>query len=127
MPKKDGEEKVSSFLGVLALLPAGKATVMVGGHPLVSVDADSKSLEVEADGFREAGLRLSDVVRAEGGVTGVLQGSRKVTGTLSELGWKLTLCAEGDRLLTMGSGVSSLTGRVWANPLRLRKLLEVLG
>ncbi len=122
----DREEKLSSFLGLLALIPAGKATVTVQGHPLVTVDAESKTLDVEADGVREAGLHLSDIVRVQEGGSNLIEGSRQVTSVLSTLGWKLTLYAEGDRILTMGSGVSRLTGRISVNPFRLRKLLKAL-
>jgi hypothetical protein len=120
------EEKVSSLLGLLALVPAGRATVMVHGRPMISVDADSKTLEVEADGFGEAGLHLSDIVRVQEGSSSILQGSRQVTGVLSSLGWKLTLYADGELVLTMGRGVSRLTGHIGLNPLRLKKLLKAL-
>jgi hypothetical protein len=83
-------------------------------------------LEVEVDGVREAGLRLSDLIQLQEGSTKVLKGSRRVIEALSRLGWKLTLCSEGDRILTMGSGVSRLTGRIRVNPLKLKKLLETL-
>jgi hypothetical protein len=126
MPEVDREEKVTSLLGLLAFVPAGKAKVTVQGHPLISVDADSKTLEVEADGVGEAGLHLSDLVKVEEGTSSILQGSRQVTGALSHLGWKLVLYAGGDRILTMGSGTSMLTGHISVNPLRLKKLLEVL-
>jgi len=96
------------------------------GRSLLSVDADEKTLEVEAGGINEAGLRLSNLVRPQGGQSNLLEGSRHVIGVLSRLGWKLTLYAEGDRLLTMGSGVSRLTGRVSVSPLKLKKLLDVL-
>ena len=122
----DREEKVSSLLGLLAFVPAGKATVMVQGHPMISVDADSKKLEVEADGFEEVGLHLSDIVKVQEGSSSVVQASRQVTGALSSLGWKLTLYADGERILTMGSGVPRLTGHISLNPLRLKKLLKVL-
>jgi hypothetical protein len=118
------EERLASLLDLLAFVPAGRATITVGGHPFLSINSDAKTLEVEADGAKEAGLRLSDLVKLEGGVASALEGSGHVAGALSRLGWKLTLFAGGDTLLTMGSGVSRLTGRISVNPLKLRQLLE---
>ena len=93
---------------------------------MVSINSDKKTLEVEADGVREAGLRLSDFVKLQGGSVSLLESSGHAIGELSRLGWKLTLYAEGDRMLAVGSGVSRLTGRISVNPLRLKKLLEAL-
>jgi hypothetical protein len=120
------DERPSSLLDLLALVQAGRATIAVGGRPLLSINSDAKSLEIEADGVKEAGLHLSRIVKLQEGSTSMLEGSRHVVGALSRHGWKLTLYAEGDEVLTMGSGVSRLTGRVSLNPLKLRKLLEAL-
>jgi len=120
------EEKLASFLDLLGLAAAGRATFSVGGRPLLSVDADKKTLDVEAEGVGKAGLHISDLIKVEEGGAGMIEGSLKVTGALSRLGWKLTLYAEGDRVLSMGSGVSRLTGRISVNPLKLRKLLKAL-
>jgi len=121
-----GEEKVDSLVGLLALLPSGKAKITVKGIPLVSVDADAKTMEVETEGLREAGLRLSNLVEISTGTSSLLRGSRKVTGALSQSGWKVTLFADGEKMVVMGSGVSRLTGHVSVNPLKLRKLLKAL-
>lgn len=121
-----GEQRVDSLAGLLALLPAGKAKVTVKGHPVISVDADAKTLEVETQGLREAGLRLSELVELGTGTSSLLRGSSRVTGALSKSGWKVTLFAEGEKMIVMGSGVSRLTGRISVNPLKLRKLLKAL-
>jgi hypothetical protein len=81
---------------------------------------------VEADGAREAGLRLSDFVKIREGPIGFLEGSEHLVGELSHLGWTLTLYARGEKILALGSGVSRLTGRISVNPLRLKKLLDAL-
>jgi hypothetical protein len=120
------EKTVASILDLLALVPAGKATVTVGGHPVLSVDADKKTLVVEADGVGEAGLHLSDLVKLQEGTANMLKGSIHVTGALSRLGWNLTLCAEGEKVLSMGKGAPRLTGRISLNPLGLRKLMKAL-
>lgn len=127
MTTAEREKSVVSLLDLLALVPAGKATVTVAGHPVLTVNADKKTLEVEAEGVGEVGLHLSDLVKLqEGTATSMLKGSVHVTGALSRLGWKLTLYAEGEKILSLGKGVSRLTGRVSVNPLRLRKLMKAL-
>jgi len=120
------EEKVAPFLRVLTLLPAGKVKVTVDGTPLISVDADAKTLDVETDGLKEAGLRLSDLVEMGTGTSSMLRGSGRVSGALSQSGWKVTFRSDGEKMLVMGSGVSRLTGRISVNPLKLRKLLRAL-
>ena len=124
LPKR--EESLASAIGLLGLVPSGKATVSVKGRPVVTVDADRKAVDVEADGVREAGLHLADLVKLQEGRTGMIAGSVHVTGALARLGWKMTLYDEGERILSMGSGVSRLTGHVRLNPLKLRKLLKDL-
>lgn len=120
------EEGVTSLLHLLALLPSGRAQITVEGHPLVSVDADAKTVDVETDGLKEAGVRFSGLVREDRGMSNLLRESSKVTGVLFQLGWKVTLCAGGEKMLVMGRGVSRLTGHVSLNPLKLRKLLKVM-
>jgi len=119
------EENLASLIGLLGLVPSGKATVSMGGRPLLSVDADLKALDLEADGMGDAGLRLTDLVKLQG-QGGLVEGSMHVAGALSRLGWKLTLYERGDKVLSMGSGVSRLTGRISVNPLRLKRLLDAL-
>jgi hypothetical protein len=124
--KMGGEEGLASLLDLLALILEGRATVSVGGYRFLSINADTKTLEVEAEGVGEAGLHLSDFVKQQEGPANILEGSMHVGGSLSRLGWKLTLYAEGDRILSMGRGVSRLTGRIKVNPLKLKKILKVL-
>ena len=124
MPKR--EQSLASAIELLGLVPSGRATVSVGGRPLVTVDADKKVVDVEADGAKEAGLHLADLVKLQEGRAGIIEGSMHVTGALARLGWNMTLYHEGEKILSMGSGVSRLTGRVRLNPLKLRKLLKDL-
>lgn len=92
---------------------------------MVSVDADSKTLELDAEGAGEAGIHLRDLVKVEEG-SGVLEGSIRVTRALSRLGWRINLYAEGEKVASLGSGVSRLSGGIGVNPLKLRKLLKAL-
>lgn len=121
------EEHLSSLVGLLENIPSGRATVSVHGRPVISIDADRKALEVEAIGVADAGLHLSELFRLKEGRSAVLEEPMHVSGALSRLGWRLTLYAEGDKVLSMGRGVSRLTGRISVNPLKLKKLLTALG
>ena len=117
---------LASALELLGVMSGGKATVAIRGRPVISVDADEKTLEVDAGGAKEAGVRLSDLVREGGGPLATLTGSVRIAGILSEQGWELTLRSEGNDLLKMGKGAYRLTGRISASPLKARKLLKAL-
>lgn len=122
----DSEDRPISLLDVLSFMPTGKATLSFGGHPIITVDADRKTVEVETERAGEAGIRLKDLVKVEEGGRGVLRGSIHATRTLTRLGWRLNLYTGGEKLLSLGSGVSRLTGGAGINPLKLRKLLDLL-
>ena len=113
------------MVGLLGQIPSGKVAVSVGGLPLIAVDADRKTLDVEAERASALGLRFSDLVRLEGR-TGRVRSSLHMGRELSRLGWKLSVYEGRDRVVSLGSGVSRLTGHVSPNPLRLKKLLELL-
>ena len=123
MEKEGGS---GSILDLLAAVSKGKVTITVEGRPFVRLDADEKTLEVEANGLNAAGLRLQDFEGGSGGPLAALTGPMRVARTLSASGWKLTLRAEGEKVLTMGKGVSRLTGRIRMNPTKARKLLKAL-
>lgn len=113
----------------LQMLDAGSFTVSVNGLPLLSVDAELRSLGLEAKGVKESGLKLSTIIEAEGqgkGVTGLLKGAESIAKRLSEKGWRMTLYDKGDKILTMGRGVSGLTGYISASPLKLRRILKTI-
>ncbi len=112
-------------LDLLSLLTSGEVIVTIGGYPLLSIRSDERALDLEVNGAKEVGLDLSKIVKLEGG-TNIFSGSELIARRLSSLGWKLTLYDKGSRLLTMGRGVSRLTGRITTSPLRLKRLLGTL-
>jgi len=116
----------TSLLDMLGLLSGGRATVTVGGRPLLSIQTESRTLDVDVTGVKQAGIGLTKLIKLQEGDSNILKGSESVAKELSSLGWKLTLYDEGSTILTMGHGVSRLTGRVWANPLKLERLLKAL-
>jgi len=117
-------------LDLLSSITSGTLTVGVNGLPFLKVDAESRSVGVEARGVKECGIRLSSIVEIQGGgrkgVSAILKGSESAAKGLSEKGWKLVLSDRGSTMLTMGRGVSKVTGHVRVNPLKLRKILEIL-
>ena len=117
---------LASLIELLGLLPSGKVTVSMSGRPILSLNADEKTLDVETEGMTDAGVHLSDLVKLQEGRGAIIEGPTRTAGVLSRLGWKLTLYGEGDRILSMGSGVSRLKGHISLNPVRLRKLLRAL-
>ena len=125
--KTNRGESISSVLGLLALVSAGRATVSVGGLQLIEMNGDRKTLEIEAALAKQSGMSLSNLAKRNGGTLGALTGPISAAGVLSQLGWKLTLRTGGEVVLSMGKGSSRLTGRITLNPLKTRKLLRVLG
>ena len=120
--------RAEGSIEILSSFESGVLTIRVNEFPLLKVDADSKSLDVEASGVREAGIKLSEVLQIEGGrgFRGLVRNSESLARGLSEKGWRLTLYDKGSGILEAGRGVSRLTGYVHLNPLRLRRILESL-
>ena len=124
-----GNQKNADPLYLLSLFASGVLTVGVNGLPFLKVDAESRAVDVEAVGVKEYGIRLSKVIQLESGqkgVRGLLKGSESTAKGLSERGWRLTLYDKGGSILTMGRGVSRLTGYVRVNPMKIQKILETL-
>jgi hypothetical protein len=119
--------KTLTVLDLLSLVSSGKAAITIGGRPLLSVQSDGRLVDVELEGIKEAGVTLSRIIRLEVGDANMLRGSESIARKLSHLGWRLTLYEKGDKVLTMGYGVSRLTGHISANPLKLKRLLDALG
>jgi hypothetical protein len=124
------EAKVVRPLDILSLFESGTLTIGVSGVPLLKVDAEARNLELDASGVKESGLKLSKIMEIQGGqkgFVGLMKGSESTARGLSEKGWKLTLYDKGSEILTLGRGVSRLTGYVHANPLKLRRIWKTLG
>ncbi|MGA2664832.1 MAG: hypothetical protein ABSF83_07815 [Nitrososphaerales archaeon] len=120
------DEGSTDVLGLLSGLSSGGITVTIEGCPLLSIDSRDRAMALEVQGAKQAGIRLRDLVSMEAPGEGILRGSETIARRLSSIGWNLTLYDRGDRILTLGSGVSRLTGHVSVNPLKLRGLADVL-
>jgi hypothetical protein len=125
---KSRTKKTSSqvtLVDFLSIFKSGGMTLSVNGTPSVVVDVDSKSLNLEAKGVKKSGLKLLNVTQEKGrGVLGLLKTSQSTAKKLSEMGWKVTIYDGRNVVLSMGSGVSRLTGHIYVNPLKLRTILE---
>jgi hypothetical protein len=124
MPSSNDDS--AQFLDLLSRVSSGGVTVTVGGFPLLSLDSGEKVVGVELRGVKEAGIRLSRLIRLEGREGSAIGGAESVAKKLSEMGWRLTLYDRGDRVASVGSGSSRLTGHVSINPLKLGSLLDAL-
>jgi hypothetical protein len=114
-------------INLLSMFESGSLHVGINGRPLLKVDAETRSLDVEVAGIKETGIKFSKIKTSEDqslGIQGLIKTSRETARELSDIGWKLSVYDKGKSVLTMGSGVSRLTGRISANPLRLRRLLS---
>jgi hypothetical protein len=120
------KKRSHGLLDSLSMLSRGTVTVSVSGYPLVSIRADDREVDVEVNGVTEAGLSLSKLVKLQEGNKNVPEASHSVAKDLSEIGWKLTMYEGGSALVTMGRGVSRLTGHVALNPLKAKRLLDAL-
>ena len=112
---------------LLELFSSGSLSAQVNGRPLAKIDAETRSLDLDVVGIKETGLKLTDLAKSEdSGYFGLLKTSKQTAKELAEIGWKLSLYDRGSSVLSMGSGVSKLTGHVWVNPFKLRSILKTL-
>lgn len=126
MGSEKQETESGGVFGLLSLLASGGITVTAEGYPLLSVDSGARELAIEVQGAKQVGLKLSEMIKLAEPGPHVLTESESLAKELSRLGWKLTLYDKGNRVATLGSGVSRLTGHVSLNPLHLKGLLDSL-
>ena len=109
---------------LLLAFVSGHMNVMVNGFPAVAIDCDSKTLEIESSGVKQTGLSLEKLGTPQGGMIELIKESELTARKLAEDGWTLVVYDKGAKALTMGKGVSRLTGHVHVNMLKLRRLLS---
>lgn len=122
-------QKANDPLELLSFFSSGVLSINVDGRHLLKIDAESKSLDVEGPRVKECGVPLSKIIQFEAGrkgVIGLLNGSRVTASRLSEKGWRLTLYDNGNELVRIGKGTSSLTGHMSVKPTKVRKILKSL-
>jgi hypothetical protein len=109
-------------------LISGVVTVTVNNFPFLKIDGESKTLDVEIKGFEESGVRLNDILQkdSKGNALDSIRKSGNLAGSLNADGWMIRVFDGTDTLFKMGKGVSSITGHVWINPLKLPKLMKLI-
>jgi hypothetical protein len=127
---KRSKTNFSDPLELLSMFESGVLSVQVNGYPFVKIDAKSHQLDLEAQGIKEFGLKLGELIKLEDsgekGIKGIISTSRSTARKLSERGWSLAIYDKGSSVLKMGRGVSRLTGHISVNILKLRGLLKNL-
>jgi hypothetical protein len=109
----------------LNIIREGKVTMSINGRPLVSLDSDSKSIGVEISGLKENGLKLSNLFETKMNKGRVFLETSHLLRKLAKNGWSFSVYDRGERLLTTKS-FSKLGRHLGFNPLRLKRILEVL-
>lgn len=110
---------------MLDMISDGKITISIDGKPVMSLDRNSKSLEIELSGFEKTNLKLSNLFEAK-----TIKGKRFLEAShlvkkFTKNGWMFSLYDKGERLLT--TSIHSKVGlRFGFNPLKLRRILRVL-
>ncbi len=116
-----------AFANRLSDFLSGSLTIVVDNFPLVKIDAEKKTFDLELKGFEESGLRLSDLMgSSKKGFLDSIRQSGGLAHTLDKEGWNLRVFDGNDTVLSLGRGVTSLTGFVWLNPLKLSRLLRFI-
>jgi hypothetical protein len=116
-----------AFASRLSGFLSGSLTIVVNNFPLAKIDGERRTFDIELKGFEESGLRLSDLVgSSKKGFLDSIKQSGGLAHTLNKDGWNLRVFDGSDPVLFLGRGVTSLTGFVWLNPLKLSKLLRFI-
>jgi len=124
-PKKELEELSLALIDFLS----GSLTINVNNFPFLKINCETRSLTIEIKGFKQTGFHLGDLLGKGDNKKGLMETMKESSGMahrLHDLGWELQLFEGEDSVLAMGRGVSSLTGYVWFNPLKLSKIIEII-
>lgn len=111
--------------GALDMITKGKVTISVDGNPIMSVDSNTKSLDLEASGLEKASLRISSLFEKKTVKGMVLLEASHLAKKFAKKGWSFSLYDKGDRLLST-SYPSRLGFSLHFNPLKLRRILRIL-
>ncbi len=107
------------------MINEGKIRIGINGIPIVSLDGDSKSFEVEISGLRQNDLKISNLIESRKSKKRMLLETSGLLRKITKNGWSFSLYDKGERLLTTGKPAKF--GRyLHFNPLKLKRILEVL-
>lgn len=110
---------------MLNMVSKGKITISTDGKPIMSLDRNSKSLELEISGVEKTNLRLSNLFEAKTIKGRIFLETSQLVKKLAKEGWIFSVYDMGERLLTT-SAPSKFGLHLRFNPLKLRRILRVL-
>lgn len=109
---------------------SGTLTVSVNKFPFAKIDGEAKTLDLDMKGLENSGLRLDELFQSgdskKNDFLETLRLSGGIAKNLHEQGWKLRVFEGDESLVALGQGVSSLTGFIWVNPLKLSKIRKLI-
>lgn len=110
---------------MLDAITKGRVIVSVDGKPVISVDSDSKSLELEVSGLEKASLKISSLFDKKTVSGRTLLEASHIVKKFTKKGWSFSLYDKGDQLLSTGPP-SRFGMPLRFNPLKLRRILQIL-
>ena len=111
--------------GMLDAIYRGKITISVDGKPLIVLDRDSKSVDVEMSGLERMDIKISDLFIARKERRKVLLESSETVRELAKLGVRCSLYDKGEPLVTAG-GPSKAGHGLRFNPLKIGRILKAV-
>ncbi len=114
---------MKDLIELLDVVKGGSVTLTVNGRPMISLDKNSKSFDIEVLGLKESSLKISGLLKAQKRGQKIIISSDLARRFLDN-GWSFTLYHSGEKILTMSQGISRLTGHIRFNPINLKKILE---
>jgi hypothetical protein len=126
MPRgpKSATELSELAVGLLSRVSSGSLEIDVDSSPFASVDAQSRSIDVQIAPLLRPRRRASSLLREEGPFA--VWKARKIPAEMARAGWRLTLRDGSHELLALGRGTSALTGHVHVNPAALWQLRKLV-
>ncbi len=118
-----------NLIRLLSIFESGSLSIRINGISFFIVNAQSRIIVVEASEMKEYGLSLSKLTEFQSGQRAwisMVRGTISIAKELQTKGWTLKLYDERGCIVTMGKGVSRLTGYIRMNPLKIRRILKYL-
>ncbi len=110
---------------MLDAISQGAVTISMNGKPILVVDADTKSLDLEMVGLVEANLKLFNLFETKMTRGKILFKSTRFVRKLTRNGWKFSLYDKGEEILA-ARGLSRFGPYLHFNPLKVRQILKVI-
>jgi hypothetical protein len=108
----------------LSGISAGTMEVDLDSTPFASVDAQSRTLDLQIAPLLSGQHKARSFVPLGG--PGGLWKARRIPTELARRGWRVTLYDGSHQLLALGRGTSALTGRIHVNLAALWKLRKLV-